>query len=74
MTKLHLVEHDNETFEQVHIERSPWPRIPRVVQTKPSLLSKVYEFASVYLLYRKQHGRRYSLRIAYGIAFNGLPF
>ena len=32
------------------------------------------EFITVYLLYRKRHSRLYALRIAYGIAFKGLPF
>jgi hypothetical protein len=32
------------------------------------------EFIKVYRQYRAQHSRRYAARIAYGIAFNGLPF
>lgn len=32
------------------------------------------EFIKVYRQYRAQHSRRYAARIAFGIAFNGLPF
>ena len=32
------------------------------------------EFVTVYRLYRAHHPRRYAARIAYGIAFTGLPF
>jgi len=37
-------------------------------------MSKLIEFISVYRLYRRAHGVRHSARIAYGIAFLGLPF
>lgn len=32
------------------------------------------EFLNVYRQYRKFHSRMYALRIAYGVAFKGLPF
>ena len=38
-------------------------------------MSKLREFWQMYRLYRKaSHGRVYSARIAYGIAFNGSAF
>jgi hypothetical protein len=35
---------------------------------------KIAEFLEVYRQYRVSHGRRYAARIAYQIAFKGLPF
>lgn len=32
------------------------------------------EFVAVYQMYRPQHSRRYAARIAFGVAFRGLPF
>ena len=32
------------------------------------------DFTSIYRQYRKHHGIVYSLRIAYGCAFKGIPF
>lgn len=37
-------------------------------------MSRLREFIQLYRLYRRRHGRRYSLRIAYGCAFRQLPF
>lgn len=37
-------------------------------------MSKLREFLSVYAQYRRSHRPSYALRIAYGIAFRGLPF
>lgn len=37
-------------------------------------MSRMREFFSLYLAYRKFHPRRYALARAYGIAFSGLPF
>lgn len=32
------------------------------------------DFINIYRLYRVYHSRRYAARIAFGIAFRGLPF
>ena len=37
-------------------------------------MSALYDFMSLYRLYRQYHNRRYAARIAYGIAFAKLPF
>ncbi len=37
-------------------------------------MKNLAEFFKVYRLYRRHHTRRYALRIAYGCAFQGLPF
>lgn len=37
-------------------------------------MKALIEFIKVYRLYRRHHTRSYSLRIAYGCAFQGLPF
>lgn len=44
---------------------------PAKARRKPS---RPLEFVSVYLSYRKEHGRVYAARIAWGVAFNYLPF
>ena len=42
--------------------------------TRTSIAWKLREFVAVYRLYRQHNTRRYSARIAYGCAFQGLPF
>lgn len=37
-------------------------------------MRRLLEFVSVYRMYRRTHPPRYAARIAYGIAFNGVPF
>lgn len=37
-------------------------------------MSRIAEFVQVYRLYRNHHPRLYALRLAYDIAFRGLPF
>lgn len=37
-------------------------------------MRRLAEFLAVYREYRMHNGRRYSARIAWGIAFRGLPF
>lgn len=37
-------------------------------------MSRLREFLQVYRLYRQAHSVSYAARIAYGIAFRGLPF
>lgn len=37
-------------------------------------METIRDFFSLYKLYRKHHGRVYSIRRAYGIAFTSLPF
>lgn len=37
-------------------------------------MNAIREFISVYRLYRRHNPARYAARIAYGIAFRGLPF
>lgn len=39
-----------------------------------TMIRKMIDFAAVYAEYRKHNGRRYSARIAFGVAFRGLPF
>jgi hypothetical protein len=39
-----------------------------------ALIRKTFDFLVVYSQYRAKHSRRYSARIAFGIAFLGLPF
>jgi hypothetical protein len=76
MTKLSLVELQLDERERAlveHIEGVTWTT-PLVIPLRSSWWSRLVEFAQTYRLYRKQHGRRYSARIAYGIAFRGLPF
>jgi hypothetical protein len=57
-----------------HIERGPEWTTPLVIPLRSSWWSRLVEFAQTYRLYRKQHGRRYSARIAWSIAFLGTPF
>ena len=37
-------------------------------------MRKLIDFIETYAAYREQHGRIYSARIAFGVAFRGLPF
>ena len=37
-------------------------------------MKRVADFLSVYRLYRHHHPARYAARVAWGIAFKGLPF
>ena len=37
-------------------------------------MSKLQEFVNVYRQYRPGHSRRYAARIAFDIAFRGIPF
>lgn len=37
-------------------------------------MDKLRDFLSVYRVYRRAHSRTYAARLAYGIAFQGLPF
>lgn len=37
-------------------------------------MNRITEFLQVYRLYSQHNPRMYALRIAYGIAFRGLPF
>ena len=37
-------------------------------------MSAIADFFNLYRLYRLYHSRRYAARIAWGIAFKGLPF
>jgi hypothetical protein len=37
-------------------------------------MKKLIEFVSVYRMYRLGHSPRYAARIAYDIAFRGVPF
>lgn len=37
-------------------------------------MNRITEFVQVYRLYRNHHTRAYALRLAYDIAFRGLPF
>ena len=37
-------------------------------------MNKVREFVAVFRLYAKHHSATYAARIAYGVAFKGLPF
>jgi hypothetical protein len=37
-------------------------------------MNRIKDFIRVYRMYARHHPRRYSLRIAYGVAFQGLPF
>lgn len=37
-------------------------------------MNKLREFYQVYRLYAAHNSRRYAARIAFGIAFRGLPF
>lgn len=37
-------------------------------------MKQLIEFVSVYRMYRRSHSWRYAARIAYDIAFNGVPF
>jgi hypothetical protein len=81
MTKLRLIDIDDTLDEREralveHLERGPkveWTT-PLVIPLRSSWWSQAREFVSVYRLYRKQHGRRYSARIAWSIAFLGTPF
>lgn len=45
-----------------------------VVEPRPKMSWRIREFATVYRIYRHTHSIRYSARIAYGMAFKGLPF
>jgi hypothetical protein len=77
VTKLSLVELQLDERERAlveHIERGPEWTTPLVIPLRSSWWSRLVEFAQTYRLYRKQHGRRYSARIAWSIAFLGTPF
>jgi hypothetical protein len=78
MTKLKLVEVDERSDEvrmtYAHLERGPEWTTPLVIPLRSSWWSRLVEFANVYRAYRVGNGRRYSARIAWGIAFRGLPF
>ena len=37
-------------------------------------MKAIKEFIAVYRLYKRHNTRRYAARIAYGVAFRGLPF
>lgn len=37
-------------------------------------MNRITEFVQVYRLYRHHHPRIYAFRLAYDIAFRGLPF
>jgi hypothetical protein len=37
-------------------------------------MNKLRHFIAIYRLYAAHHSRRYAARIAYGMAFKGLPF
>ena len=41
---------------------------------RKGLMSRLIEFMHVFWHYSKYHGVAYAARIAYGIAFKGLPF
>ena len=41
---------------------------------RKGFMSRFIEFARVFWRYSKYHGVAYAARIAYGIAFQGLPF
>jgi hypothetical protein len=79
MTKLSLVELDLQLDKREralveHLERGPEWTTPLVIPLRSSWWSRLVEFANVYRAYRVGNGRRYSARIAWGIAFRGLPF
>jgi hypothetical protein len=46
----------------------------RADEDRPAVIRKLSTFIAVYRLYRREHPRSYAARIAYGIAFKGLPF
>jgi hypothetical protein len=78
MTKLRLIDIDDTLDEREralveHLEGVTWTT-PLVIPLRSSWWSRLVEFAQTYRLYRKQHGRRYSARIAWSIAFLGTPF
>lgn len=35
---------------------------------------RIFQFLSTYRMYARNHSRIYAARIAYGMAFKGLPF
>jgi len=37
-------------------------------------MNSIADFMNLYRLYRTYHSRRYAAKIAWGIAFKGLPF
>lgn len=37
-------------------------------------MSKLRDFVNLYRLYRAAHSPAYAVRIAFGVAFRGLPF
>lgn len=45
-----------------------------VIETRPSVAARLREFVDVYSAYRVANGRTYAARIAFGIAFRGIPF
>jgi hypothetical protein len=72
-----LTEQELDSYIRQHSEttaRGPEWTTPLVIPLRSSWWSRLVEFAQTYRLYRKQHGRRYSAQIAYGIAFLGVPF
>jgi hypothetical protein len=78
MTKLRLIDIDDTLDEREralveHLEGVTWTT-PLVIPLRSSWWSRLVEFANVYRAYRVGNGRRYSARIAWGIAFRGLPF
>jgi len=38
------------------------------------MMEAIKDFVSIYRLYSRHHPRMYAAKIAYGIAFRGLPF
>jgi hypothetical protein len=79
MTKLRAVDIDHTLEERAqalvdYLERGPEWTTPLVIPLRSSWWSRLVEFANVYRAYRVGNGRRYSARIAWGIAFRGLPF
>ena len=58
-------------------EREDHAEMMRGIRTRPVYESRpggFAEFCAVFLQYRRHHGIAYAARIAYGIAFKGLPF
>ena len=51
-----------------------WDFACRFIGALVGSMSRITEFLQVYRLYSQHNPRFYALRIAYGIAFRGLPF